>query len=453
MPYLKKRITALWMCVVVVVLLSGTTVGALNFSPPFSPASQGLYLVNMNTDTVMYQQNEHQQFSPASLVKIMTAIIALENTTDLEEKVTAGYDVFNELYGRNASNAGLIPGEQLRMIDLLYGLMLKSGCDAAGVIARHIGQGDVSQFVAMMNDKAKQIGANDTVFVDAHGLDDQAQRSTPYDMYLITQYALKVPMFEEIATAASYELPPTNKRSSKDSTRYWSHTNQMLNSSSKYYNPSVRGIKTGTSSVNTKNLITMAQKDGNTYLLVLMGAPNRDEQGRETEHTLIDSNKLYDWIFGSFSMRSLVDMTKYYVEVPVNFSAENDYVLGVPQNNIVSLLPKDSESFDLQRDVETVVIKQENITAPVAKGDIVGSLEIKYQDETLGTVNLVAAQPVERSTTKYLGGNMALFFQSIWVKMFSLLLLLLLIAYIVLMILYNRKKRKQSKHRHKKPMI
>lgn len=417
---------------------------ALSFDPGFEVSSQGVYLANLDKDTLIYEKNAQEQYCPASLVKIMTAIVALENCSDLNIKVTAPIEVFNELYGRNASNAGMSAGEEMTMQDLLYGLMLKSGCDSAGTIADYISGGETGRFVDMMNAKAKEIGAENTVFVDAHGLDNDTQRTTAYDMYLITKYALSIPKFKEIATAYSYTLPPTNKRGEEDTTRYWTHTNQMMNSKSKYYNQYVKGIKTGTSGLNTKNLVTMAQKDGNTYLLILLGAPSRDAEGNTLQSTFEDSNKLYQWIFKDFSMRSLVDTKEYLEEVPVKLSAEKDYVLGVPEEDALAFLPN---NVDLKNDIKKVATVKKDVMAPLKKGDVVGSVELQLQGETLATVNLVASENVDRSTWKYFGYQMQRFFRNRWVQFILVLLLLLLVSYIVLAVVYNHRKKKRRQRK------
>ena len=437
------------MVVLMVVPFFVPQVDALSFEPDFEVSSEGVYLVNLDTDAVIYAKNENQQFCPASLTKIMTAIIALENCQDLSVEVTAPFSVFDELYGRNASNAGMWPGEVMTMQDLLYGLMLKSGCDCAGTIAYYFCGEDTASFVEMMNEKAKEIGAENTVFADPHGLDDGNSFTTAYDMYLITKYALSIPKFEEIATTYYYELPPTNKRGEDDTTRYWTHTNSMMNENSSYYNEYVKGIKTGTAShSNIQNLVSMAQKDGNTYLLCVMGAPTRDEDGDRTNATMQDSNRLYNWVFDDFSMRSLVDPEEYLAEVPVELSAGNNYVMALPGGTALAFLPND---LDLDEELEVVPHLADEVLAPVEKGDVIGTAELKVEGETLATVDLVAANDVERSLWKYLVYEVQQFFGNRWVQVGLVVLGVLVLIYILLVISYRhqKKKRRRAKMREK----
>jgi len=165
----------------------------------------------MATGIVVYTKNPDERMHPASLTKIMTAIIALENCTDLENSVaTAPTYVFDELYLKNASHADIRHGEQMRMIDLLYAMMLRSACEAAGIIADYISGGEPQKFIQMMNDKAKELGCTGTNFVNAHGLHDDDQYTTASDMQKIFAHAMKNETFAAIASSWSYELPATN---------------------------------------------------------------------------------------------------------------------------------------------------------------------------------------------------------------------------------------------------
>lgn len=438
-----KRLISLVAVFMIVFTVACVPARALTFTPDFEIASEGAYLVNLDTDTVIYEKNKDKQFCPASLTKIMTAIIALENCEDLSTKVTAPVFVFDDLYGRNASNAGMSAGEEMTMEDLLYGLMLKSGCDSAGTIAYYFCQEDTASFVKMMNDKAKEIGAKDTVFADPHGLNDGDSFTTAYDMYLITKYALSLPKFEEIATSYYYELPPTNKRGEDDSTRYWTHTNSMMNKNSSYYNQYVKGIKTGTASKsNIQNLVTMAQKDGNTYLLVVLGAPTRDADGNRQNSTFRDSNKLYNWVFSDFSMRSLVDLEEYVAEVPVELSSGNNYVMALPGEDVLYFLPED---LDLSTEMTKVPHLNEEVLAPIKKGDVVGTMDLQIQGETVATVKLIAANDVNRSTMKYIIYQAQQFVGNKWVRVALIVLGLLLFLYLVFTISYRMKKKKRRR--------
>ncbi|HAB00893.1 MAG TPA: D-alanyl-D-alanine carboxypeptidase, partial [Ruminococcaceae bacterium] len=210
---MKKKIFAVVLCLIV---LTSAIVPAYAVSPDFDVPAKFIYLVNTDTDTVVYEKNAEERAIPASLTKIMTAIIALQKTQNLDamDIKAPGY-IYNEFYGIGVSNAEIARGEVFTMRELLYALMLNSACEAASIIADYVGGGSIPSFVEMMNEKAKEIGALNTNFVNAHGLYDENQYTTAHDMYLITKYALEQPGFLEIANTKNYTIEGNELRTTK----------------------------------------------------------------------------------------------------------------------------------------------------------------------------------------------------------------------------------------------
>lgn len=381
---------------------SGTSSDATQTSEPetsseteistgFTVNSTAVYLVNMDSGIVIYQKNADTPMYPASLVKIMTCLLAIENCSDLNAAVTSSYTVFDRLWGMNASNAGLYPGEELRMIDLLYGLMLPSGCDAAGVIAETVA-GSEEAFVTMMNQKAKEIGCTSTNFTNCTGLHDDNQYTTAKDMYLITAYAMQYDTFTEISTTYSYTMPATNKNSE----RSINHTCSIMNPSSSYYNQYVHGIKTGTTDESGRNLVSYASKDAYNYMLVTMGAPIYYENGETIPQNLsfTDALNFYDWAFNDWAVQTIVKTTDVKGQVKVDLCSAKDIVNVVPENDVSRLMLKSIDATSLQMIPQYT---QDTIDAPVKKGQVLGTLTIRMADETIATVNLVAAESLEKS--------------------------------------------------------
>ena len=206
-----KKLIASLLCVFVVSGLMPTNVRAIEYgSDGITSYSEGVVLVNLDTHTIAYEKNSDDTFLPASITKIMTFIIASELATDVEATVTAPISVFNELVKYNASNAGFVVDEEIRILDLLYGLILPSGCDAAAILATTLTDNDPDEFIDLMNAKAVELGAVDTHFDDVHGLDNEHSYTTASDMAIITQYALENELFTKVATTQYYELPTTN---------------------------------------------------------------------------------------------------------------------------------------------------------------------------------------------------------------------------------------------------
>lgn len=419
--------------------------GASQSSPDlgFEVNSEAVYLVSYDTGTVLYQKNADKRMYPASLTKIMTAIIAIENCSDLETVVTAPSYIFDELYTLNVSNADIRHGEEIRMIDLLYALLLRSACEGASIIADYIGGGSIDAFVEMMNQKAQELGCKDTHFVNPHGLHDDNQYTTAEDMYIITKYALdNLPIFKEIACTNSYVMPATNKHS-EERTIY--HTNTMMDErrAGKYYYAPIKGIKTGTTDESGRNLVSMATQDAYTYILVTMNAPMYYDNGDTISDNLsfIDAKQLYQWAFDKWSIQPVVKPTSPEGEVKVRLAKDKDVVQVFPEKEIQKLLRNDIDISSLQK----IKNLEESVDAPVKKGDVLGTMEVKLADETLATVNLVAGEDLDRSFWLFILDCIKKIFTSIWFKLAIVVLIILIALYIAYTVMYNKRKRRRRR--------
>ncbi len=423
--------------------LTAPAVHAKEPEPKFEIFSEAAYLVNNETGRVIYEKNADKMLSPASLVTIMTAIIAIENCSDLEGTVvTAPTSIFDELYTLGAANVDIRHGEEVRMIDLLYAMILRSACEAASIIANYIGNGDNAAFVEMMNRKAQEIGAVHTRFANPHGLPDDNQYTTAKDMYLITKYAMEMdPIFMTIASTDSYTLPATNKHAAE---RTINHTNSMMSESrgGAQYSPYVRGIKTGASNTG-RNLVSTATKDAYSYTLVTLNAPRYYENGDEItdNQSFVDAKQLYIWAFDNYAIRTVMKTSTPQGEVKVELAKDKDAIPVYPAEDVTYLMHGDIDTSSIQR----VPTLPESIDAPVAEGQILGTMEVKLDDVTIATVDLVAGETLERSSwLEFLRGVKG-FFSSVWFKLAIVVVLLLIAAYIVFAILYNNRKRRRRK--------
>lgn len=394
------RKLSLFICAVLcAVMLMGSLampVSAISFAPDFDVYSEAAYLVNIDTGDVLYQKNADQKMTPASLTKIMTAVIVLEQFKDdipalSTTYISGGYECFDELYMQGASNADIRNGEKLSYKDLLYALMLRSACEGANILAFNIA-GSLQGFADMMNLKAQQLGMTNTHFSNAHGLFWQDNYSTAHDLAILTQYAMTLPMFTEISCAASYELEETAYHDKR--TIY--HTNSMMMKGSEYYYEYAKGIKTGTLDESGRCLASTAYKDGYRYLLVTLNAPQYDENGLPEMYNMIDHKNIYEWAFNSFDYTTLIAGTEEIAEVPVEYGDGVDYVIVRPEEEYSrvwnSRVPADS--------IHRVIDLKQNVIAPVKKGDILGTMELQYGGETMAVINLVATTDVRRSEQK-----------------------------------------------------
>ena len=405
-----------------------------------------MLLVNLDDNTVILDKNADKRSAPASLAKIVTCILALDNCSDLSTEITCRREVLGNLYQVKASVAGIRTGETLTMEQLLYCLMVASAGDAANIIADYIG-GSIEQFVVMMNDFAKSLGCNDTNFTNANGLDDGDQMyTTANDLYKITSYALKNEKFREIVDAKRYDLPPTNKCGE---TRHFQGTNKMMNSAFKdYYCPYVSGVKTGTTELAGHCVITTASKDGYNYLLIVMNAPQYDidDDGVDENVAFTDSKKIYEWAFKNMVLQKVTNTTDVITVVDVKYNWKVDHLRLVPESEMSALVPRGTETGSLiVRPIEDETPK--TVKAPIKKGDVIGKAEILYGEDSVGTVNLVSAEDIDRDFTKFFVDGIKAFFGNIIVKILIGILIVLVIIYILLIIRKNRIKKKRKKIR------
>lgn len=434
MSMVKKFLT-----VISAALIIGTVVNtavipvSAAFTPNTTVYSEGVYMVNLDTDIPVVAINEHKQFYPASTTKIMTALITVERVKDLNQKVKVTYDAFNE-FNTNYNNTGVSHADirplqdNLTYLDCLYALMLPSACEAANILAYNIGGGDIQAFVDMMNVKAKELGAYNTHFSNPHGLHDKSNYTTPYDLYLISRYVYDTyPLIMEIADTYQYEMPPN----SNNPTSYIiTNTNSLIKNTgdNPYYNESVSGLKTGSIdklydvdtgefSPGCRSLVSTASKDGFTYMLVTLGAPYTDSEGTRIQSTFLDHNALYKWAFSTFEHRAIILKEEPMTQVPVRFGNNADVVQLLPLEDYYSLLPKDLDNLAIRRDMYLYTYDTEGnevrvpvtninantlkIDAPVLKGEILGEVELYLSGEKLATVALIAARNVSRSDLDY----------------------------------------------------
>lgn len=279
----------------------GTTAETTKAVPVYTQApaltSEIALAADLTNDKIIYEQNADQITAPASLTKIVTALIALEKYGDIlgSTYVTVPEEALRPFEGTIASVVPLKAGETVTMKDLLYCTLLPSACDAANVIAYYYGNGNPQIFIDQMNRYVESLGCQNTHFVNSHGLDSPEQTTTAKDMYLIAKAAINTQDFMEIAEHTSYTV---SKNGPDDPSRVYS-TIALMRSDSPYYFPYAKGIKTGSTSQAGRCLITTAEKDGQSFLIITMKAPY-SSLDTETEKILaaqIDSLHLLQWAF------------------------------------------------------------------------------------------------------------------------------------------------------------
>ena len=403
-------------------------------------------LVNTDSETVILDKNADKRSAPASLTKIVTCMLVLENCPDLSAQVTCKRESLNGLYAMNAATAGIVTGESLSIKDLLYCLMLPSAADAANILADYVG-GSIDNFVVMMNDFVAELGCNDTKFVNAHGLDaDPNGYTTANDLYKITKYALQNPTFKEITSTPRYDIAPTEKY---PYTRYLHNTNKMMNAGiPDYYHKSVSGVKTGTTAEAGRCVITTASQDGYNYMLIVMGAPQYDIDNDNVEENVAftESKKIYNWAFENIELTKITNTTDVVTVVDVKYNSKIDHLRLLPAEELSALVPLGTESGSLIiRPIENETPKE--VKAPIKKGDVLGKAEILYGENSVATVDLVAAEDVDLNIFLLIFGTIKNIFSTTIFKILFAIAAVLLIIYILLIIRKNKIKAKRNKIR------
>lgn len=436
----KKRILCGLLAFVLAAVMLFCPAAAISYEPDFTLTSKAVYLENLDTGLVLYEKNADQQMYPASLTKIMTAILVLENVKDLDQE-TAAYPMWIQdmLYGTNASLGGLIVGEKLTIRQLLTSALVQSGNESAMILAGYVGSGgmadfmprDITSFVEMMNDKAKALGCMGTHFTNPTGLHSDNHYSTARDMAIMAKYAMQNPVFASLVKNYAVQLGQTNKHSD-----LWQYsTNKMLLTSSPYYYAPVVGIKTGSTDEAGRCVISQAEDNGYRYFCVVMGAPST---AAEPFPNFIETRQLYRWAFGTFSLKTLLEQGELMAEVPVKYSGDGKIAKLAVKDDVVKLLRNDISSDSIIYHTEL----PESIEAPVTAGDSVGTLHIMLMGEEIGTAELVATQDFSLSWFRKALGTIGALLSSTTAKIILIVVVLAVVAYIVYMVQHNKKKKR-----------
>ena len=382
------------------IVSAGSSKGAYNIEAPEYESEIAL-LVNVDTDTVIYSKNADKVTAPASLTKIVTALVVLDKGDSLSTQITCSKEAVDSILGTGSSIAGLYAGEKTTLEMLLYCLFLVSGNDAAAVFAYHYGKGDPQVFVDEMNAYVEKIGCKNTYFANPHGLDDEndpgftsenQSRTTANDMYIIAKHALENETIKKISTKYGKTMPKTNK----SDVRYLYNTNPLLNEYSYYYYPGVVGLKTGTTDKAGACLVSSATKNGYTYISIAMqGVTNYYLDGEARNTAYLTCRFMLKWAFENMEMKILADTERILGEAPVEYGRGYDYVSLVPSEAVKAVVLNDVTIDELS--VKFSDSFPEKVKAPIDEGEEVGKAYLMYNDVVITEVTLVAGHTVKKN--------------------------------------------------------
>ena len=363
---------------------------AYSADEPPALSSPVALLVDRDTGYVLFEQGADEQRTPASITKILTALVVLENAS-LDDVVTVEEGDFEHVTVESTT-AGLKAGDVLTVRDLLAGLLLPSGNDAAYVLARAVG-GDWQTFVGMMNEKAASLGCTSTHFSDPCGLAEDNHYTTARDLVTIFEAAMAYPAFREIAGSTTWEMPATGENPARTITT----TDRLLDPESPVYmGDVVVAGKTGFTNDAGRCLIVAAEKDGMHLAAVVLGGSDEEDADGVTPN-YYDMRSLLEWGFGAWETGEVVSAGDVVASAEVTLSSDGDAVDARSDDAIVTTFPRGTTIADL-----TVEPSWEGaFQAPIEEGDALGEAAISLDGRALGTVGVSAASAMELSLVDY----------------------------------------------------
>jgi len=361
--------------------VQNTSVSAQEVESPMYSA-EAVVLMDATTGLVLYGHEGNTPMYPASITEIMTALIVLEQNSDLDERIEFSHHAIWSI-PRNSSHIAMDEGETLTIYEALHGLMLESANEVSIALAEHTA-GSVEAFVDLMNRRAVSLGAVDTHFTNPSGLPGAGHVTTAYDMSLIMREAVRNPVFVNIISTNRFDIPPTERQ---PEVRQLLNDNRMIRPGT-HFNEYVVGGKTGWTQAAGNTLVTYAT-DGNRRLIatVLRG---------DGAAAFTDTTALFNYGFAlPFETTTVFDAETYAISVPVLQSINGAYT----EIGTANIRAEQSLTFDLPPGFDATWLRYElhtpeTLTAPVLLNDNVGLVEVYVQNVRVGSVPLRAQEAV-----------------------------------------------------------
>ncbi len=439
---MSKKILSVLFCLLILVSFAYPAL-AREYGYTNEIRANAVMLVNIDTGEIILQKNADVQVHPASTTKILAVALAMEMCTDLENTmVTVPTDVWNEFDGLNVSTAGLKPGEELSMYDLLCCMMLQSGNEAASALREFYG-GDA--FIEMMNQKATELGCTNTHFSNPHGVFADNHYTSARDMMLISKWAMTVPGFWEMSQMARYTKPATNMNEEVTLVT----TVLMQDPNSGYYTRYIKGIKTGTTDEAGRCLVSAAQQNGMTYLLVVLGGAFEmdDRLWGEGQSVFTETRLIYDWAFQSLKLGNICDPDTVVAEIALKHASKKDSLLLYPSGELYTVL---SATAETEPEINYKLVDVPDVVkAPVAAGQVIGKADVLVDGDVIGQIDLIAREDIELDRFVFIMDTIGTLLQSKPAKIIYIALIVIAALYLyyalVLVPKRNRKRRKKKR--------
>ena len=434
-----RRFFSVFFAVILVLSLSAVPAAAVD--APDVQAKAAL-LVDEKTGAVVYAKNEHQEMYPASLTKVMTALLVLRaidaGQLSLSQEITVTPTSLEGL-AEDGSTAGIKAGEVMSVENLLYCMLVVSANEACNILAEKV-SGSVSGFVDAMNAAAKELGCENTHFMNPHGLHDDQHYTSAWDLYLITKAAMEYPTFMTICDTASITIPATNMSEE----RKLRNTNYLISGRSKdYLNPDAHGIKTGSHSQAGHCLISSARRGSLSFISVILGTERVKLEDGVTwwTYSFGETNQLFDWAFSNFTYETILEESDVAGEAPVALSRE-DHVTLRPAEAVEILVPRDLDPETIER---VITLDNDPVEAPIAEGDKLGKLSVRIDGQEYAEVDLLAFTDVEASRLLVLWRDIKVLFSKTSVKIASGVVGALIALFAVWKVFFSKRRYRYGK--------
>ncbi len=402
-----------------------------------SPSAMLLYMgIRPEQDVILYEKEADLRYQPGSLMRVALLGYSMKLITEQEldmDTETGSYSLylFNHYVAGTGLHVALMDfSETWTLRDLLTVCSIQTAADCAVALATKL-SGSPEAFVEGLNTFAQELGCTNSHFTNVMGLNDENQYMSARDVMTFTRYAMQYPEAAAMLELTQYTATPV----SGGKARSWPNSNDMLRETTDvYYKYAVGGHSGGT--LTEISLVEYGRMDGYDYMAVVMGAEKKDEQDKLTNHAYSDARLLLRWGLLDFSYESLIRKNEPVGRVPVANCADRDYVSLVPTEDVSTVVKKGTDLKQLTREI---VYTKSEVSAPVKKGEVLGTLYLSLDGERIASVSLAAAEEAPYSGLKAFWSSVSRFLFSGWILLILTIILLLVGGYVFLMVRYNRR--------------
>lgn len=380
-------------------------------------------LMDLKTGTIIYEKNSKDAVYPAGLTNIMTAVLVLENS-NMEELATASETALSNI-SPGDNKMGILKEEKLSVRQLVYGMLLESASDAANVLAEKTA-GSIEAFVNMMNARARELGMEKTSFTNPTGNHDDRHYTTPMDMAILARHAMSIHEFCDIVKCDSYTIPPTEKN---PNSRKLTNRNHLVSRliRNDYYYANATGLKTGYSAEAKSCVAASAQKGSMSLLALVFEA----DTSNNVLQSYDDCRKMFDFVFANYVSQAIVSEGDIVAQTNIINTRRDNKIILTAERQLSIIREKDSEPVE----VTYKDLLRKSVSAPVKKGEKIGTREYFANGQSIGTLNLLAEKNYKLDPVTFFINKLKAFFTSPWLYLVIFLL-------IVFFILAERRRRR-----------